>query len=1439
MTSGFHALRMALSFLTAAASMALAADPDRPAEFTVTTRAVISNALPIGVNEFGDSGGTDYSAGNLIPGAGFEPVNIRRYWRVTNAGTNWAEVDGGGMTDWDLTTSGYLSGADFRMYRIVDTNGSALPQRSGYLDLALADRFANVRSGRVIPRGAPGFPDGGWSCTRYTQPAKVFGTRTSLSFTDAQWVENGRTYFYIVTAVSDGSAYPPGTLVESDSAAAVEVSATPEAGLAGGPRIYVPDGDALTEIPAARAGTSLSWTPRVANATGTVRWSLLDANDQPLAPPAGLSFNTNSGALSGTPAATPGPTLLRFRVTAGNGSDARDILLNPPAWTPSGNTNRPAPPLNVVATAGRGFVRLTWDASPSSNVVGYRVFRSVAPRAQQANRVYFEGAGPAPVKDDYLIFDRRALGVESAWSHPRVRDINSKVSETWSAGSATDVSMARELHGTNLPPEFRFPGESCLRISATNAGSRYVSGPAIFFPDVKGGEAAWYGQLETGRTYRYDVWLRQDGLANTGRVELTFHQMYTGIRQAFLVTTQWQKFGFEFTAPAPPTSGWHGMPRLNFTGPGTLWIDNIRLFRFDTPAEREMGFVPSRKVFDELMDAQPPAGPKGMLRSMGVMLNSASMKSLLSYYRDAGATLDWYQAVSGGGNLTLPFFLEYAWRTGDQPGNRMRPWLNIASFTTEDEWLALIEYLGAAINPDDPAERAAKPWAWLRCQQRGVATPWTDEFERIHLEFANETWHNRASPGTLYWWGWGQYSAVHQGGKEFGLWARYITDFVAVNSPHWDARQLADKLHFVMGSNYQDYAERGRPFAPRVKAIGHAPYVGPKWETGDPPNAVFDDHGVQGTLLGYIAGTALDLDKYRVNRERLAAQGHVFEMLGYESGPSGYSLPGSAAAAQVEISEQYGKSLAMGVAALDAWLGSHEAGMTERGQLAFSQGQYWSSHTLMNDGYRGHAHWQALKLRNRFASGPMVRTRTDATPTIAWASKDWPLLGSYAFRDGAKLSVFVLSRKLGGVHDGHDFGDGSTPVTLNLPANPVGAATLYALTGDPRTNNRTAMVLTIQTQQVAMTRSHRFTMPQGSIYLFVVNTDLPQAGAVPPAPDGAQVAFAGNGATLSWSSVPGATGYRIYRGTNDTFSLGAAPTEFLVSAPGWTDPDALSGTVFYYRIAATNDFGEGVPSLVAVGGTNNTPPPPPVVFIAPGSWWRYHDQGTDLGTAWRAPTYDDGAWSNGLARLGYGGDGEVTTLSYGPDPNNKHTTAYFRRPFAVADPGAFRSLQVRLTRDDGAVVYLNGAEIFRSNMPTGAVTYATRAASTVSGADETNWLTYAASPALLVPGENVLAAEVHQSGPTSGDLGFNLELAGIRFASPVSVPALTVRYEAAPPACALSFLSAAGQSYTLLHSGNLTDWFPLSAWTGNGARLEYRDALTAGPAVRFYRLRTP
>lgn len=174
--------------------------------------------------------------------------------------------------------------------------------------------------------------------------------------------------------------------------------------------------------------------------------------------------------------------------------------------------------------------------------------------------------------------------------------------------------------------------------------------------------------------------------------------------------------------------------------------------------------------------------------------------------------------------------------------------------------------------------------------------------------------------------------------------------------------------------------------------------------------------------------------------------------------------------------------------------------------------------------------------------------------------------------------------------------------------------------------------------------------------------------------------------------------------------------------------------------------------------------PAAVTLLPRGSVWKYLDNGSDQGTAWRAPAFNDSAWASGRAQLGYGDGDEATVVGYGPDSANKYTTTYFRCAFAVTNAAFVKELTARLLRDDGAVVYLNGIEIFRSNMPENDITYKTVATAVVSGADETtNFYEQKVDPTLLREGTNVLAAEIHQSGGTSTDISFDFELKGMAF----------------------------------------------------------------------------
>ena len=164
------------------------------------------------------------------------------------------------------------------------------------------------------------------------------------------------------------------------------------------------------------------------------------------------------------------------------------------------------------------------------------------------------------------------------------------------------------------------------------------------------------------------------------------------------------------------------------------------------------------------------------------------------------------------------------------------------------------------------------------------------------------------------------------------------------------------------------------------------------------------------------------------------------------------------------------------------------------------------------------------------------------------------------------------------------------------------------------------------------------------------------------------------------------------------------------------------------------------------------------ILIPAGSAWRYNDTGTDLGTAWRATAFNDTAWASGNAQLGYGDGDESTLISYGSSTTNRRITYYFRKQFNVATPGAVAALNLRYVRDDGAVIYLNGTEIVRSNMPTGTIAYATTATTAIGNADESAWQLAPVDPSLLIAGTNVIAVEIHQQSPTSSDVSFDLEL---------------------------------------------------------------------------------
>ncbi len=176
-------------------------------------------------------------------------------------------------------------------------------------------------------------------------------------------------------------------------------------------------------------------------------------------------------------------------------------------------------------------------------------------------------------------------------------------------------------------------------------------------------------------------------------------------------------------------------------------------------------------------------------------------------------------------------------------------------------------------------------------------------------------------------------------------------------------------------------------------------------------------------------------------------------------------------------------------------------------------------------------------------------------------------------------------------------------------------------------------------------------------------------------------------------------------------------------------------------------------------------------LISSGDLWRYYNQdhapADQAGITWKEPGYDDSTWPSGPSQLGYGDGGEATVLGYGNNASAKWPSYYFRRTVGVADVTKYTGMIIRLVRDDGAVVYINGVEVWRANVPDGTLTFDTYLQTldpswpAVGGSDESTFFTYAFDPAgVLVDGDNVVAVEVHQVHATSSDISFDLELLG-------------------------------------------------------------------------------
>lgn len=165
-----------------------------------------------------------------------------------------------------------------------------------------------------------------------------------------------------------------------------------------------------------------------------------------------------------------------------------------------------------------------------------------------------------------------------------------------------------------------------------------------------------------------------------------------------------------------------------------------------------------------------------------------------------------------------------------------------------------------------------------------------------------------------------------------------------------------------------------------------------------------------------------------------------------------------------------------------------------------------------------------------------------------------------------------------------------TPVSDAISYNIYWSATTGVTTGT--TTN--GILITGATTPYTLTG-----LTNGTIYYFVVTSvfatgesagspqvsAMPSVNPVPAAPAGVTVTPGNGQATISWTTVQGATSYNIYWLTTTPVTPANGNRIAGVSTPPYTQTGLSSGTTYYYVVTAVNGNGESTASTPQVSIT--------------------------------------------------------------------------------------------------------------------------------------------------------------------------------------------------------------------------------------------------------------
>ena len=147
--------------------------------------------------------------------------------------------------------------------------------------------------------------------------------------------------------------------------------------------------------------------------------------------------------------------------------------------------------------------------------------------------------------------------------------------------------------------------------------------------------------------------------------------------------------------------------------------------------------------------------------------------------------------------------------------------------------------------------------------------------------------------------------------------------------------------------------------------------------------------------------------------------------------------------------------------------------------------------------------------------------------------------------------------------------------------------------------------------------------------------------------------------------------------------------------------------------------------------------------------WKYWATSLNPGNDWTMLNYDDDAWLVGIGKMGFGQPNINESLPSG------FARYCFRKKVMIENINDVENIYFHLMHDDGALIYINGQEVFRTElMPLTNIAHNTVARQRINHDLANEFITYTIDKSYFNTGLNQIAIAVHNVSTSDDDLTF-------------------------------------------------------------------------------------